>query len=100
MRMATWTSAGTRFRPSTGPPPEIRISKTEAEVRDAVAAWLSERSKAGVAPQEIGVFVRSIAEIPRARAAVEKNGLRQGAGRRRCNGRCRLHQHHAPRQES
>ena len=41
----------------------------------AVGAWLSERSKEGVAPHEIGVFVRSDAELERARAAVAKAGL-------------------------
>src|SRR5204863_4396371 len=58
-----------------GPPAEIRIAKTEKVETEAVAAWLDARTKAGVAPHEIGVFVRSPAELPRARAAVEKAKL-------------------------
>jgi len=55
-----------------GPAPEIHACKDEKAETGAVAAWLSQ---AGVAPHEIGVFVRSAAELPRARAAVEKAGL-------------------------
>src|SRR5438067_9797045 len=58
-----------------GPPAEIRIAKTEKMETEAVAAWLDAKTKAGVAPHEIGVFVRSSAELPRARAAVEKAKL-------------------------
>ena len=46
----------------------------DAEIR-AVAAWLSVRSKEDVAPHEFGVFVRSDAELERARAAVSNAGL-------------------------
>ena len=53
-----------------GPSPVIRTSKTQAEERDVVSTWLVERTKEGVAPHEIGVFVRSEAELDRARAAV------------------------------
>ena len=41
----------------------------------AVGEWLAERSRDGVMPHEIGVFVRSEAELERARAAVTKAGL-------------------------
>ena len=58
-----------------GPPPAIRVFKTEDAEIEAVGAWLSERSKEGVAPHEIGVFVRSDAELGRARAAVAKAAL-------------------------
>ena len=58
-----------------GPPAEIRVCKSEAAERELVAAWLAARSKAGVVPQEIGVFVRSADGLPRARAAIEKAGL-------------------------
>jgi len=40
-----------------------------------VARWLAERVAEGVAPGEIAVFVRSAAELPRARAAVQAAGL-------------------------
>ncbi|CAN5787685.1 3'-5' exonuclease [soil metagenome] len=58
-----------------GPDPEIRILPTpEAEV-EATGAWLIERVAEGVVPQEIGVFVRSEAELDRAIAAVSRAGL-------------------------
>lgn len=53
-----------------GPPPEVaRLPSPEAEadrVRERVCAWLAE----GIAPQEIGVFVRTEDLVPRARAAL------------------------------
>lgn len=58
-----------------GPPPLIQILKTEKEESKAVSAWLSDRMKIGVAPHEVGVFVRSQAELPRAREAVENAGM-------------------------
>ncbi len=58
-----------------GPPPAIQVfSSSEGEIK-AVADWLSARTKEGVAPHEFGVFVRSGAEIPRAREAVKQAGL-------------------------
>lgn len=59
-----------------GPAPVVQTFKTREEEAHAVGAWLSERAKGGVAPHEIAVFVRSDAELPRARAAAEKSGLR------------------------
>ncbi len=59
-----------------GPPPLIQVLKSEKEENKAVSAWLSEHLKTGVAPHECGVFVRSEAELPRARAAVEGAGIR------------------------
>lgn len=57
-----------------GPAPVIRVFDTpEAEV-DAVGGWLAERMTEGYAPHEIGVFVRSVAELDRARAGVERAG--------------------------
>lgn len=58
-----------------GPAPAVRTFKTQEEENDAVAAWLAERSREGVEPHEFGVFVRSDAELDRARAAVAKVGL-------------------------
>lgn len=48
---------------------------TEQEEIAAASAWLAARSGEGIAPHEIGVFVRSDAQLPRARAAVEQAGL-------------------------
>jgi superfamily I DNA/RNA helicase len=58
-----------------GPPPAIRVLGTIAEETEAVGAWLTERNGDGVVPHEIGVFVRSAAELDRARAAVAGAGL-------------------------
>jgi superfamily I DNA/RNA helicase len=40
-----------------------------------VSSWIAERVKAGVAAHEFGVFVRSAAELDRARAAVKATGI-------------------------
>jgi superfamily I DNA/RNA helicase len=58
-----------------GPKPNIAVlDSLEGEVK-AVGQWLAARVKEGVAPHEMGVFVRSEAEMSRARAAVESAGL-------------------------
>jgi mRNA-degrading endonuclease RelE of RelBE toxin-antitoxin system len=58
-----------------GPEPSVvAFDCPEDEIR-AVGQWLSARAKEGLAPHEIGVFVRSEAELTRARAAVEAAGL-------------------------
>ena len=54
-----------------GPPPDIMVLDTLQEEIKAVGQWLAERTKEGVVPHEIGVFVRSPAELDRARGAVE-----------------------------
>lgn len=58
-----------------GPAPEMRLFKSEGEEGKAVAAWLLERIKDGTAPYELGVFVRSEAEIPRAANALLYAGI-------------------------
>jgi mRNA-degrading endonuclease RelE of RelBE toxin-antitoxin system len=58
-----------------GPPPTIRSFKDEDEEIQAVAKWMAERAKEGALPHEFGVFVRSAAEIDRARAAVKESGI-------------------------
>lgn len=57
-----------------GPPPEIRICDTETCERTAVADWLQTKLKDGIKPHETGIFVRSMDELDRARAAVERAG--------------------------
>ena len=59
-----------------GPPPVIRVLDSESDEIKTVGAWLAEQSKAGVLPQEFGVFVRSAAQVTRAQAAVKEAGLR------------------------
>ncbi|HDZ20156.1 hypothetical protein LCGC14_0017120 [marine sediment metagenome] len=59
-----------------GPDPTIKVFGDEKLETEAVAAWLSARQADGLQPHEIGVFVRSAAQLPRARAAVEAAGLK------------------------
>jgi DNA helicase IV len=40
-----------------------------------VAHWIAERSKAGVLPHELGLFVRSAAQLDRAQTAVKRAGM-------------------------
>jgi hypothetical protein len=54
-----------------GPEPEIKVMQTAGDEINAVSEWLVARSREGVVPHEIGVFVRSGAELDRARAAVD-----------------------------
>ncbi len=58
-----------------GPPPVIRSLPSEDAEIDAIAAWIAEQNAAGVVPHELSVFVRSEAQLDRARAAVEKAGM-------------------------
>ncbi len=58
-----------------GPPPVIHSLKSESEEIKTVGHWLAEQAKAGVLPHEFGVFVRSAAQLDRARAAVKEAGL-------------------------
>src|SRR5690606_27476100 len=58
-----------------GPPPTIVVAENEDEEIDLVATWLSECNAGGVNPGEIGVFVRSEAELARAERALQTAGL-------------------------
>jgi mRNA-degrading endonuclease RelE of RelBE toxin-antitoxin system len=58
-----------------GPDPAIQVLETPEEESEAVGQWLADRASEGVEPHEIGVFVRSTTELPRAREAVEAAGL-------------------------
>jgi len=54
-----------------GPAPTISIHPSVAAEQSAVVAWMSDLLKAGMVPGEIGIFVRSDVELPRARAVME-----------------------------
>ncbi|MFN8472489.1 MAG: 3'-5' exonuclease [Anaerolineae bacterium] len=58
-----------------GPEPVVRVLDSQKQEQAFVGQWLAERAAEGIAPDEIGVFVRSDAELPRARAAVDAAGL-------------------------
>lgn len=59
-----------------GPVPALRVLPDIEAESNAVSAWLKDRIKEGLRPDEIGVFVRSAAQLKRAKAAVEAAGLK------------------------
>jgi hypothetical protein len=63
------------FSVFNGPEPTIMEFGTNDAENVAVSAWLKARRAEGVKPHEMGVFVRSAAQLTRARAAVEAAGL-------------------------
>jgi len=58
-----------------GPVPQVRTFATAEEEVKAVATWLRDRAAEGVEPHEVGVFVRSEAQIERARQAMDQAGI-------------------------
>jgi len=58
-----------------GPHPTVRVAPNPDEEGRAVGAWLRDRLAEGVIAQEVGVFVRSAAQVPRARQALDAVGL-------------------------
>jgi len=58
-----------------GPNPKIAVFDSAKEENQSLSAWLSGLINDGLQPHEIGIFVRSTAEIDRARAAVEGAGV-------------------------
>ena len=58
-----------------GPAPTVTVLNGPDEESAAVADWLKERLKDGLQPHEIGLFVRSSAQMPRARAAITLAGV-------------------------
>lgn len=59
-----------------GPSPLVTVCKDASKEAEAVGAWIAERLREGCQPHEIGVFVRSDAELKRARAALKIAGAR------------------------
>lgn len=58
-----------------GPIPRVRSFATAEEEVKAVATWLRDRTAEGVEPHEIGVFVRALAQLERARRAMVLAGI-------------------------
>ena len=54
-----------------GPEPEVRDFADAEEEIAALGLWLAETVEDGIAPDEIGLFVRGNAQLPRARAVVK-----------------------------
>jgi len=59
-----------------GPEPVIQTYDTDLAEINAVAKWISDHSSNGLLPQEFGIFVRSDAQIERAKSAVTQAGLK------------------------
>ena len=55
-----------------GVPPEISTHADMEDEEQHIAAWIQTQLAAGALPHEIGIFVRSANEIPRAKRAVQK----------------------------
>jgi len=58
----------------TGPQPEFLRSRSEAAEVEGVVQWVRERLAAGIRPDELGIFVRSAAQLPRARRVLQESG--------------------------
>jgi len=58
-----------------GPAPVLQSFPDEPAEIAGVGAWLKGRAEEGLLPHEIGVFVRSPAQLPRAQAAVQAAGM-------------------------
>lgn len=58
-----------------GPAPAVKTFANSGEEAAAVGRWLKECSLSGIKPGEMGVFVRSADEVPRAVEAVAATGL-------------------------
>lgn len=55
-----------------GPAPRIVEYANEEEEQNGVAEWIAEQIEQGILPHEIGIFVRSESQLPRAEAAVKE----------------------------
>lgn len=58
-----------------GPPPTILVLPTEGEEIKTVGNWLAQLTKSGLLPHECGIFVRSPAQLDRARSAATEAGM-------------------------
>lgn len=58
-----------------GPEPTVQVVATAQAEAETVGRWLAARTAEGVRPHEVGVFVRSTAQLDRAQAAVKQAGL-------------------------
>lgn len=59
-----------------GPPPTVAACSDSDHETQTVGSWIQARLREGCTPSEVGVFVRSEAELKRARAAVKAAGVR------------------------
>jgi len=59
-----------------GPEPAIEVAQSPGQEAKAISAWLLARISEGIKPEEIAVFVRSNAQLPRGQAAINQAGLK------------------------
>lgn len=59
-----------------GPEPVVRLFPDAVAESNAVGAWIAEMLRNGCTPEEVGLLVRSPAEVPRARAAAKAVGAK------------------------
>jgi len=59
-----------------GPSATIQVVQSTDDEAAFIADWLESRVNEGMLPHEIGIFVRSPNELPRARAAIAKTNLK------------------------
>lgn len=59
-----------------GPKPDIKAYPSNQEEIEAVRRWLTHLSEELIQPHEIALFVRSTAQLDRARASAERAGLK------------------------
>lgn len=59
-----------------GPTPEVLTFGDARSEEKHVSEWIAARTSEGMVPHELGVFVRSAEQIPRAGAAIQSAGLR------------------------
>ena len=57
-----------------GPAPRVSTFASQEEEQTSVGAWIADLLRQGMQPHEVGVFVRSEAQLPRAQAAAEAAG--------------------------
>ena len=57
-----------------GPDPKVRVFDDSSQETEGLALWVRDAVDEGIAPDEIGIFVRSNNELSRARAVVKKAG--------------------------
>ncbi len=58
-----------------GPIPEAITCKDQSEETEKVSVWVQARLDEGIAPEEIGIIVRSQGQLTRAQAVADKLGL-------------------------
>ncbi len=58
-----------------GAPPTVAVLASADAETARVGGWIAERVAAGMQPEELAVFVRSAAQLPRAHAAIAAAGL-------------------------